>query len=225
MNRVGKKAVALSALGCGTYVLVIICTHFLRSPHGYFVSEVQTTPTTGPNWEAMLNSNDLQKELRQRQIKYDKNQNIPAFGILPEFVTNSDLSYSVLQPEVKSNNSITKIAIGGAITSKKLTHLISVASVVAKFYLFQKFLPSFCKTADLGYEYHFYFAYDFNDAFFSVQNKTELFHKAFQKVIASHCPGQLYVSLKLLQCSHAGELLSILLFVVINLPITKFCTV
>lgn len=100
------------------------------------------------------------------------------------------------------NNSV---AIGSAITSNKAklnwTHITN-ESMVKAFVFFREFLPTFAKTAELGYNYHFYLAYDEDDRFFTHLANLNMFLNTTLDVLNSYSVGQLNVFMHFVQCSH-----------------------
>ena len=97
------------------------------------------------------------------------------------------------------------IAIGGGLTSKKLKDL-KANNVREKFQLFSMLLPTFCKTASSGYEYHFYFAYDNSDSFFTNAQLATAFMEHFRKAGAELCRGKgITPFVHIVQCSHSGH--------------------
>jgi len=111
-----------------------------------------------------------------------------------------------LQFQSKGNARLT-IAIGGGITSNKLTE-VQAASVVKKFPLFTMLLPSFCTTIIDEYEeymYHFYLAYDASDQYFSQAHNRKAFHVEFYEVMKRHCLREKVSVLHLLECAYNGR--------------------
>lgn len=97
-----------------------------------------------------------------------------------------------------------RIAIGGAITSKGTN--LSEPDHVRSLSFFWQLLPSFCRTASLGYEYHFYFGYDWTDP---IANETMLaaMEQAFRRSVQNHC-AELNVSigrLNMIRCQYEAK--------------------
>ncbi|KAK2169975.1 hypothetical protein LSH36_5g04040 [Paralvinella palmiformis] len=100
---------------------------------------------------------------------------------------------------------LTTIAIGGGLTSRKISGLTE-ANIPHKFLVFTTLLPSFCKTASKNYQYHFYFAYDTNDKFFSNPKMVAAFQKHFSAVASKQCKHlSAPLHLHFVQCSHTGK--------------------
>ena len=110
-----------------------------------------------------------------------------------------------LGDEEQAKNHLTKIAVGGGLTSRNIVGLTE-ANIPQKFLVFTTLLPSFCKTASKNYQYHFYFAYDNNDRFLSNPEMLAAFHKHFSAT-GSHLCKHLSAPLQLhfVQCSHTGK--------------------
>lgn len=106
-------------------------------------------------------------------------------------------------PIAKRNRTV---AIGGGITSAKIKGL-TTSNIVSKVPLFKHLVPSFCKTASAGYQYHFYLGYDQNDAFFTKPDFLKAFQAAFYQCIKSKCSAALQQSthIHLVQCSHSRK--------------------
>ena len=102
--------------------------------------------------------------------------------------------------------SVTTIAIGGGITSKGVSD-VDANNIGRKFQLFHTFLPTFCKTASPGYDYRFYFAYDFSDPVFTNRGLLAAFQKTFADEMRRLCerPHSIKISLHMVQCSHTGK--------------------
>ncbi len=98
------------------------------------------------------------------------------------------------------------IAIGCGVTSKKLKNLTS-DNIQKRSQLFSVLLPTFCKTASSGYEYHFYFAYDHSDAFFTNTRFLAAFVELFRDTAAKLCrsKGITPPFVHVIQCSHSGH--------------------
>lgn len=96
------------------------------------------------------------------------------------------------------------IAIGGGITSKKLSY-ITKDNIKNRFQFFSILMPSFCKTVSAGFCYHFYLAYDVSDPVFGNQDLLSAFNDAFYDVGRSLCPHDLNISIHFIQCSHQGH--------------------
>jgi len=103
-------------------------------------------------------------------------------------------------------SNVTVIAIGGGITSVRVQG-VNTNNIAAKFQLFYTFLTTFCKTASPGYDYRFYFAYDYTDHVFSDTRLLHAFQKTFVDEMKRLCtvPRNISGSIHMLQCSHTGK--------------------
>ena len=103
-------------------------------------------------------------------------------------------------------SNVTTIAIGGGLTSK-LVAGVNAHNIASKFQLFSIFLPTFCSTASPGYEYRFYFVYDYTDPVFTNTELLAAFQKTFADEMRRLCSGPRNIkgSLHMVQCSHAGK--------------------
>ena len=98
----------------------------------------------------------------------------------------------------------TRIAIGGGLTSAIHKERVSIANMRTHMPVFRYLVPTFCKTATAGYDYHFYFAYDKNDTVFNDPNSLAHFEQLFRNELSSHCghlKGKLDVHM--IRCNHA----------------------
>lgn len=122
----------------------------------------------------------------------------PSLGHTGETSGHSDHSLSA-QLDMSKH-----IAIGGGITSKKLSG-ITKDNIKDRFQFFSILMPSFCKTVSTGYCYHFYLAYDVSDPVFGNQELLSAFNDAFYSVGQLLCPRSLNISIHFIQCSHQGH--------------------
>ena len=90
------------------------------------------------------------------------------------------------------------LGIGMSITSAKAESLDQMP-------LFVQLLPSFCKTATIGYIYIFYLAYDFNDKFFTDSTKLILWKNKFMNVTKHICRHLGEIEFNLLKCNYSGR--------------------
>jgi hypothetical protein len=70
---------------------------------------------------------------------------------------------------------------------------------------FRYLLPTFCKTASPGYEYHFYFAYDYDDPLFSTESSNEgmdAFARTFADLAAINCRNVPCPAFHMIRCGH-----------------------
>jgi len=99
------------------------------------------------------------------------------------------------------------IAIGCAITSKKIT-MLSENNIGQKFQFFYTFLPSFCRTASHGFIYKFYLAYDSDDRVFTNERLRNAFQQHFYEATTfGSCRdrGIIIANLFMVQCFYAGQ--------------------
>ena len=99
-----------------------------------------------------------------------------------------------------------KIGIGCAITTRgqwepqfqpeRLTELLP---------FFKGLLPSFCRTASYGFDYHFYMAHDHEDPFFAKNYSHHYFKQAFYGEVERACPYAINVTLHMIECHHSGN--------------------
>jgi hypothetical protein len=97
------------------------------------------------------------------------------------------------------------IAIGCGLTSRVNPHKVKLGHKnvdnTTAFPIFTQLLPSFCRTASPDFIYHFYFSFDFNDEYFSNQNKLAEFQNHFDTVKCPH----MNISIHFVQCNHSGN--------------------
>ncbi|CAD5111152.1 unnamed protein product [Dimorphilus gyrociliatus] len=96
------------------------------------------------------------------------------------------------------------IAIGMGITSRRMP-IHDVEGTLRRIPLFRHFLPSFCKTVTVDWQYNFYFGYDVDDGFFISETKRQAFIKRFQSIVQSSCPPNIIVLIHLVHCDHKGS--------------------
>jgi len=111
-----------------------------------------------------------------------------------------------LQVQDRNNNKLI-VAIGGGITSKKLS-ATEMNYDIKKFPIFTILLPSFCKTVSDEWEhyvYHFYLAYDATDRYFSRAYHRKAFRTEFHEVIKQYCLVATGCVLHLLECPYSGR--------------------
>ena len=97
------------------------------------------------------------------------------------------------------------IAIGGGITSAKIHPNISRDDIKKRFPLFMSLIPSFCDSCSTNFTFHFYWAYDVNDPFFTNPAQVTNFRDVFYQQTKSRCPKSVHVDLKLIRCSHSKK--------------------
>lgn len=104
------------------------------------------------------------------------------------------------EDEVQEGNT-TRIAIGGGITSRGARE-VTLENLEKSLQVFTTLLPSFCETVSPGYDFQFYFGYDYNDPAFSNPNFTRAFAETFRRILDRACPKALKADLHVVQCSH-----------------------
>lgn len=110
-----------------------------------------------------------------------------------------------LPPLTSGNSSLSvrlkSIAIGCAITSHNEEHL-NLENVAYKLPFLRTLVPSFCKTASAGYEYHFYAAFDMRDPHLVKEQFMEAIYERFNEIVSLLCTKKSHVFLHFVQCSH-----------------------
>lgn len=103
----------------------------------------------------------------------------------------------------------TRIAIGGALTSapgrdQQIDKDFNMTKdkMASHMPVFRHLLPTFCQTATPGYDYQFYFAFDYNDTVFSHEQGLKDFSEVFAEFIASKCNASIQSDLHMIQCDH-----------------------
>lgn len=102
-----------------------------------------------------------------------------------------------------------RVAVGGGLTSSQGNGSYVIVTYMRMVMpLFRYLLPTFCRTATPGYDYHFYFAYDHNDPLFlppsspgSVDGMGE-FVRTFDELASIHCRGVGKPTLHMIRCQH-----------------------
>ena len=94
------------------------------------------------------------------------------------------------------------VAIGGGLTSRNLIG-VNETNMADKFIVHSVFLQTFCRTASTSFNYHFYFAYDRDDAVFTTSRLADAFRTTFRRLVAAMCPRGLRTSIRLVRCDHA----------------------
>jgi len=105
---------------------------------------------------------------------------------------------------VDKKNNATVVAIGMGITSKGIPDK-SEYNIVTNYELFNTFLPSFCATTSVSFEYAFYLAYDQSDSAFSRPSFLQAFQSTFRNQIKAQCALGFKASIHMVQCRHAGK--------------------
>ena len=80
------------------------------------------------------------------------------------------------------------VAIGLGITSLRLTvEAETMETILQNIQFLSTLLPSFCKTANQGFHYHFYLGYDYNDAIFSNMTYQKAFRQQTIRIMNKLC--------------------------------------
>ena len=96
------------------------------------------------------------------------------------------------------NKKVLSAAIGCAITCKKLKQLDS-SNIGQKAPIIRTLLSSFCKTASVGYEYHFYLSYDHDDPYFMQTGAIDKFIRTFMNTANTLCVPEILIKLHLMK--------------------------
>ena len=104
---------------------------------------------------------------------------------------------------------IRRVAVGGALTTAtgNMRRQVSMSTMQSTLPFFTYMLPSFCLTASAHFEYHFYFAYDFNDKLLQHAAVLEKFKTIFRTTVDIICTrlNPLKPFLHLIQCQYYGK--------------------
>ena len=102
-----------------------------------------------------------------------------------------------------SGGDVFRVAIGGAISSKGISHL--TAATITDLPMFWVLFPSFCRTASPGFQYHFYFGYDYDDVMANASYRKAAID-AFALQMARQCSHlDEAPQLHLVECPYAGK--------------------
>ena len=66
-------------------------------------------------------------------------------------------------------------------------------------------LSSFCKTASIGFEYHFYLTYDHDDPYFMNEGALDAFRRTFLEVAEILCVPQTMMKLHLIKVMYHSK--------------------
>lgn len=123
-----------------------------------------------------------------------------------ELSTKLPVSITVDPPFNESRNTAPVIAIGSAITSRKL-HNVSETNLGIKFQFFYAFLPSFCNTASPYFIYKIYLAFDENDTVFTNHLLYDAFKRHFYLTTTAGSCGDRHITviLSLVKCDYTGK--------------------
>lgn len=106
---------------------------------------------------------------------------------------------SHMHSHARSNR--TTIALGLAITARD-QEFLTLDNVPYRTPLLKTLIPTFCKTASEGFDYHFYAAFDMNDPFLSREEFLRAIYQRFQELVDKLCPSKSRVFLHFVQCKH-----------------------
>ena len=140
----------------------------------------------------------LIEDINKPTIAFHRTKFIEEAGELDSAATTR-LSPVYLLPRVLTGS----IAVGGAITSTGLKHNATKEEMIVTFPLFTIMLPSFCRTCQSKFQFHFYFAYDYTDELFNDQFQLKVFTDVFHEVVKLNCPQDVMITLTMIRCSHA----------------------
>ena len=96
------------------------------------------------------------------------------------------------------------VAIGCAITCRKLKDL-TISNIGQKAPVIRTLLSSFCKTASIGFEYHFYLTYDHDDPYFMNEGALDAFRRTFLEVAEILCVPQTMMKLHLIKVMYHSK--------------------
>jgi len=178
-------------------VIYAVCFHIV---YNYYWKQRSVITSTGVRriLQSMWNMNSPLGNGTTEDVESDIHVEHPVFGHTGE-VTGGNHTLHI-------SFNVTTIAIGGGITSKGVKD-VNANNIAAKFQLYSTFLPTFCKTASTGYDYRFYFAYDFSDPVFSDAHLLSAFQTTFAAEMQRLCdvPHKIKTSIHMVQCSHTGR--------------------
>ncbi|XP_013407498.1 uncharacterized protein LOC106171609 isoform X2 [Lingula anatina] len=97
-----------------------------------------------------------------------------------------------------------RIAIGCAVTTRRIFGL-DENNIKERLPLFKQMLPTFCKTASIGFNYTFFIAHDNNDPFFNMMDAHLVFQQAFASVLTAYCSYKIAVSLHIIEVPYGSK--------------------
>lgn len=183
------------------------------------VSEV-VTPLNAVNNESLNNNGDI-LSLSDDNNRF--NSTLLSLNVrLSEFIrkssnsdtevskSNTSANLSVPAHEIANRTGTQRpvvIAIGLAITSRRVFRIRSTSNIFIHFQFFHTFLPTFCLTASVNFTYQFYIAYDHTDPILRDLKATDNFRRLFVSKIRQYCtePRHIGASLRLVRCVHSGS--------------------
>ena len=101
-------------------------------------------------------------------------------------------------------SNVLKIGIGCAITTRRSKNL-SPHYIGQTAPLIRTMLSSFCKTASLNHDYHFYLTYDYDDRFFLQPHATDAFITTFIQTAKKLCPKAIVPELHLFYVAYSSK--------------------
>ena len=111
----------------------------------------------------------------------------------------SKVGQSMTAIAVHSESSYPSIALGCAITTKTFS---TINKLCTSSPFFKHLLPSFCKTASIGFQYMFYIAYDFNDTILKHTDGQEAFEDQVKYLVTNLCHSNISVGIVFVRCNH-----------------------
>ena len=119
-------------------------------------------------------------------------------------LTDDEKMVKVSKPVLDLRRSNITVAIGMAISSKYQSSG-SKARSFKQMPLFSHLLPSFCRTASVGFIYNFYLAYDFNDNFFNSAKRLKLLFDKLTSATKIHCNSLGKIDFSFVKCNYSGR--------------------
>ena len=110
---------------------------------------------------------------------------------------------SITRKAYPGESNLTTVAIGMGITfrggtGQRAMHDLNICPVM------RMLIPTFCNTASLGYEYHFYISYDFNDPFLANDKNSDKFKNHLLQGLKNKCP-HIKSNVHMTKLSHSGK--------------------
>ena len=109
--------------------------------------------------------------------------------------------------EAPESATLQTIAIGLGITTRKMTisHEHPTEMQIKNMPFFEHLLPSFCRTYDADFSYHFYIAYDYNDPLLEKQSNVPLFVKYYKQIFTKECETRPVANLTLIKVGYTRK--------------------
>ncbi|ELT88348.1 hypothetical protein CAPTEDRAFT_185292 [Capitella teleta] len=118
--------------------------------------------------------------------------------VMGELLDDSVVSH-IHHSHIKSNR--TSIAIGLAITTRD-QEFLSIDNLQYRTPFLKTLLPTFCKSASSGFDYHFYVAFDLNDPHLRQDEFLMAIHQCFLSMVKELCVSSSSFFLHFVQCNH-----------------------